>query len=117
MIVSINDKKPLLTMLLHRWEILAPFAAAQELSKRATDLRSVPVIGQFLAQLTAESMPNEQIQIIKSRIIDLLPEAKFIEPPLECPQLNPDDFTEICVKHHEMCIQKVRELIHKLKIK
>jgi hypothetical protein len=104
-------------MLLHRWEILSPLAAAQALCKSSPETLSMPFFGHFFAKLTKEEMPYEQVEIIKSKIIELLPKAVFIKPTFESHNLNPDDFTEIFVEHQDMCIKKVRELMQQMKIK
>lgn len=117
MIKPKRNKKPLLTMLLYRWGLLSPFAAAQALYKTNPETQSVPIIGYFFAQLATDTMPHEQIEIIKSKIIELLPEANFIQPPFESHNLSPDDFAEIFVEHQDMCIKKVHKLIDQMQIK
>jgi len=118
MIIPKKKRRPLLELLLHRWTILAPFAAAQKLHV-LTKQQNLPIVGNLFAQLVAETKPELQIEIIKNKIIEILPEANFIAPAFESPsgELVPDDFIEVCIGHQEICILKVRELMQRMKIK
>ena len=61
--------------------------------------------------------PSRQIDIIKHRIVEILPEANFIKYSYEPPApLSPPDFIEIYAREHIQCAGKVQTLIEKLNI-
>lgn len=70
------------------------------------------VINELLAREFLEAKPNEQIDIIKNRIIELLPKASFISGQYSSPlKLTPDDYVELFISHQLISMDKVNELI------
>jgi hypothetical protein len=61
--------------------------------------------------------PCRQIEIIKLHIMSIVPETHFIDYTYEAPvPLNPNDFIEVYVEDHKQCIDKVYEVMDKLRI-
>jgi hypothetical protein len=62
-------------------------------------------------------MPCRQIEIIKHRIIEILPEAHFIDYNYEAQApLDPNDFVEVYIADHKQCMSKVKETMEKMQI-
>lgn len=109
---KINHK--VINLLLYRWEMLSQWGALHQLFlgtvKQAkavgTQTPTVPDI--------VKTKPSKQINIIKYKIIELLPQAKFIKPDYEFDEnLSAEDFIELYIKHQKMCIKKVQQLMEK----
>jgi len=61
--------------------------------------------------------PCLQIDIIKRRIIEILPESHFIDYTYEAQApLNPQDFVELYIADHHQLAGKVVELMERMKI-
>lgn len=117
MIILESGRKQLINFLMSRWHFLANLAAMERVYLSACkhaqeNNQPTPVKPEFLI-----AQPGRQIEIIKHHIIDMLPEARFIDYCYE-PQapLNPNDFVEVFVADHHQCIRKVTHLMDNMKI-
>lgn len=101
-------------LLLTRWALLHQYAAVEKLQTRKSTQPS-----NMLSEFNfAHGKPVLQIEIIKLKIIELLPEASFIFPEFQDEaDLAQDDFLEIYMDHQALAIEKVRELLDILGIK
>lgn len=101
-------------MLLYRWEILAQWAALQEIYEHTAEFHElVPAPTDAI-----KAKPLVQLEIIKELIIQIVPEAKFIRPKFEFSSDFPvEDFVELYMKHQHISITKTIEKIKELKIK
>ena len=117
MVIDRANRKPLLDFLIQKWKTITGFAA----------LERVYIASCLFAQSNNVQMPQPpvimiprpclQIEIIKKYIIEILPEANFIDYRFEAQaMLTPEDFVEIFVADHNLCIDKVVEVIEKMQI-
>jgi hypothetical protein len=117
MIASKKECRSLIDFLISRWKFVANFAAHERIYFALCEYArinnsSVPEQPPFIA-----FQPGRQIEIIKQRIIEILPEAHFIDYTYEAQApLNLDDFAEVYVADHHQCINKVKELMQKMQI-
>lgn len=117
MVVDQNNRKQLIEFLLNRWQFVMGGAAVEKVYVAMRGFakdNNLP-----LPQVPQITIPQacRQIEVIKHRIIEILPEAKFIDYSFEAQApLNPDDFVEVFVADHQQCIGKVRDIIKKMKI-
>lgn len=117
MIVDQNNRRQLIEFLLNRWRFVMGCAAIERVFI-ATYLfakdNNLP-----LPQVPPVIIPQacRQIEVIKHRIIEIIPEAKFIDYNFEAQApLNQDDFVEVFIADHQQCIGKVKDIIKKMKI-
>ncbi len=117
MIVTPKNKRRLLEFLISRWmDIVAASSVeivhsnvCRAAENNKVDIPDIPVI--------AICRPSRQIDIIKHRIVEILPEADFIKYAYEPPApLSPPDFIEIYAIEHRQCAGKVQTLMEKLDI-
>lgn len=105
--------KAVINLLLTRWLVLHQYAALEKLQARKSAQPTNMLSGFNFAQ----GKPVLQIEIIKFKIIELLPEATFIFPEFQDEMdLAQDDFLEIYMEHQALAIKKVRELLKTLEI-
>ncbi|KKN09508.1 hypothetical protein LCGC14_1045930 [marine sediment metagenome] len=103
-----------INLLLIRWSILYQYAALEKLQTRKS-AQPTNILAEFNF---AQGKPVLQIEIIKLKIIELLPEASFIFPEFQDEaDLAQDDFLEIYLEHQMLAIKKVREVLDTLGIK
>lgn len=103
-----------INFLLTRWLFLHQYAALEKIQTR----KSMQPSGMLSDFNFAQGKPVLQMEIIKLKIIELLPEAAFIFPEFQDEiDLAQDDFLEIYMEHQILAIQKVRELLKTLGIK
>ncbi len=118
MITDTNNCKQLIDFLIRRWRLLANFAAIERVfvaSCQFTEENNLP-----LPQTPSITIPKacHQIEIIKQRIIEILPEVSFIDYNYEAQApLGPNDFMEVFIADHYQCIDKVEAVIEKMQIK
>lgn len=105
--------RAVINLLLTRWLVLHHFAALEKLQTRKSTQPT-----SMLSELNfAEGKPVLQIEILKLKIIELLPEAAFIFPEFnDETDLAQDDFMEIYMEHQTLAIEKVRKLLNTLEI-
>lgn len=117
MIVTKKNRKQLLDFLLSRWETRTTFAAIEKVYVAAEKFAKVNSMGIPYRHLNIGVLPCRQITVIKKIILQILPEAGFIDYNYEAPApLNPGDFIEIFIADHKQCISKVRSLMDKMGI-
>lgn len=117
MIIKKENRKQLIGFLIDRWLTIAGLAAMErvhiaiyEYSKK----NNLPIPVQPIITM---AKPCLQIEIIKRRIIEILPEAHFIDYTFEAPApLNPNDFVEIYIAEQSQCTDKIQQLMQRLKI-
>ncbi|RLC89122.1 MAG: hypothetical protein DRJ03_00775 [Chloroflexi bacterium] len=117
MITQGNDRKQLLEFLIQRWLLITGLAAIERVYKAMCQFaqengKEIPP-----KPLAINVNPCLQIEIIKQHIIEILPEAHFIDYLYESPApLNPDDFVEMYIADHHQCASKVIDLMQRMKI-
>lgn len=117
MIVTKKNRKQLLDFLLLRWETRTNFAAIEKVYVAAEKFARTNEMGIPYRNLNIGVLPCRQIAVIKRIIIQILPEASFIDYLYESPApLNPSDFIEMFMADHKQCISKVKSLMKRLKI-
>lgn len=117
MITSKTNRKQLIDFLIHRWRLIVDFAALERVFtahyQYAKDNNLLPP----QAPLVVIPQACRQIEIIKQRIMEILPEAHFINYTYEAPvPLNLGDFVEMYISDHHQCISKVKETMERLHI-
>jgi len=114
----IINKKQILNFLLYKWQLMIDFAAIERVYLAAQNYaieNNQPIP---LKPPTVQIQPCDQIHIIKEQIMSILPETKFIDYTYESPApLKIEDFVEMYIEDHHQCVEKVKELMEKLKIK
>ena len=92
MIIDQNNRKQLIYFLIHRWKLLYNFAAVERVyaaSCRFAKANSLPAPQPSLCTIP---YANRQIEILKQRIIEILPEVHFIDYSYEAMQVvNAED--------------------------
>jgi len=103
--------RAVINLLLTRWLVLHQYAAIEKLQTReSTQPTNMLVEFNF-----SQGKPVLQIEIIKLKIIELLPETSFIFPEFhDETDLAQDDFIEIYMEHQVLAIKKVRKLLDDL---
>lgn len=117
MLVTSNNRRRLINFLIYRWQMLVELAAAERVYVATCEYAKQN--GQTLPppSLIVQAQPCKQIGIIKQHIISIIPEAKFINYTYEAPiPLDPNDFIEIYIQDHQQCINKIYELMDRIKI-
>lgn len=117
MIAPKEDRKQLINFLIYRWRLITNFAAIERVFvahyQYAKDNNlSTP-------QIPSIAIPQacRQIEIIKQRIIEILPETHFIDYTYESQApLDPNDFVEMYIADHHQCISKVEEVMKRIQI-
>ena len=117
MIVTKKNRKQLLDFLLTRWETRTTFAAIEKVYIAANEFAKTNGMNPPVKHLNIGVLPGHQIAVIKQLILNILPEASFINYEYESQApLNPEDFMEMYIDDHKQCISKVRSLMSRLKI-
>lgn len=117
MIVTKKNRRQLLDFLLFRWKTRTTFAAIEKFYIASDEFAKSNNIKSPIKRLNIGILPCRQIAVIKSIIMQILPEASFINYEYESPApLKPEDFMEMFIADHELCISKVELLMNKLKI-
>lgn len=105
--------RAVINLLLTRWLVLHQYAALEKLQTRKSS-QPKGILSEFNF---AQGKPVLQIEIIKLKIIEILPEAAFIFPEFnDETDLTQDDFMEIFMEHQVLAIQKIRKLLDNLGI-
>lgn len=117
MLKDSKNKKQLIDFLIKRWTAILSFAAQERVysaSCKYAEDNNEPIPEPPLFFLPHAC---RQIEVIKQRIISILPEVKFIDYTYEAQApLDPKDFVEIFVADHEQCISKIQHVIEQKKI-
>lgn len=117
MIVQKENKKQLIHFLLQRWRNIIGFAALEKVFIATNQYAKANNQSPPKKPLPVICLPCRQIEIIKRHIIEILPEARFIDYDYEAPApLNTTDFVEVYIADHKQCIEKVCTVIEKLQI-
>jgi len=112
-----SNHKLLLDFLIQRWILISELAAIERVyiasyhfaQDNNQPLPSKPAV--------IETQPCRQIEIIKQHIIEILPEAHFIDYAYEAQApLNPGDFMEMYIEDHKQCAKKVKTLMQQMEI-
>lgn len=112
-----SKRKQLINFLMRRWHFLSNIAAIERVYLSSykyakENNQPIPDKPEFLI-----AQPCRQIEIIKNHIIDILPEAHFIDYSYEAPApLDPNDFVEVFIADHHQCIRKVTQLMERMKV-
>ena len=115
MIVTKNNRRQLLDFLLFRWKTRTTFAALEKVYVAAEEFAKSNNMQSPVKHLNIGVLPCRQILVIKNIIINILPEASFINYDYESPApLNPEDFIEMFIEDHKQCISKVESLMDRL---
>lgn len=117
MISTPTNKKQLIYFLLKRWQNIIGFAALEKVFLASSQYAKANNQPLPVMPLPIVSLPCRQIEIIKRHIIEILPEAHFIDYNYEAQApLNPNDFAEVYVADHQQCIEKVCAVMERLQI-
>lgn len=117
MIINHDNRKQLINFLIRRWKLIVGFAAVERVyvaSCRFAQNNDLPI-----PQTPPMMIPQacRQIEIIKHRIIEILPEVNFIDYIYEAPApLDPEDFVEVFIADHHQCIDKIETVIKKMQL-
>ena len=117
MIITPKNKKRLLEFLIDRWMNIVAASSAEIIYAKVCQIAEDNKLAIPDIPIITISKPSRQIDIIKHRIVEILPEADFIKYIYESPApLSPPDFIEIYAREHIQCAGKVQTLIEKLNI-
>lgn len=117
MLADRNNCKQLIDFLIDRWRTIVGCAAAERVCIASLAFAKANNLPTPQTPTIIIPKPCRQIEIIKQRIIEILPETKFIDYTFELPSpLDPEDFVEIYLSDHEICIGKVEEVVEKMQI-
>jgi len=110
--------RAIVSWLLFRWNILFYHSAIEKLQIKSMPSDIKEAWPNLIIIDFGNNKPSLQIEIVKNKIVNLIPEAVFILPGFEDDtDLSPEDFIEMYIDHQKLSIQKVRELMKKLGIK
>lgn len=113
-----KEKKPVLEMLLRRWDLLSQFGALERVYAASVEYAKINGIEMPITPDIINTQPIKQIEMIKQLIVEILPEAKFILPAYEPPsELIPEDLMEMYLIHQQISRNKVKETMKQLKTK
>jgi hypothetical protein len=80
-----------------------------ERNRRSTKIMGIPTQKNDLIN---NIKPQKQIKLIQQKIIQILPEAKNLIIEYDPPEkLHPNDFVELYVNHHIMCLERIKLLM------
>lgn len=117
MIISPTKRKQLLEFLMDRWTNLISASVVELIHATECQIAKSNNLSDPEVPILVVSQPCHQIEIIKHRIVQILPEAKFIkycyEPPMP---LSAKDFIEVYTNEHKQCVGKVKELMERLQV-
>lgn len=117
MITDQDDRKQLIDFLIRRWKIITNFAAIERVyiaSYQFAKTNNLPI-----PKPPIITVPHacRQIEILKQRIVEILPEAHFIDYNYEAQApLDPEDWVEMFIADHNQCISKVEDVIKKMQL-
>lgn len=117
MIITPTKRKQLLEFLLSRWINIISASAVEIIHTAACQFATDNNLPNPETPILVNARPCVQIAIIKHRIVQILPEAKFIKYCYEPPApLNTKDFIEIYTNDSKQCVGKVKELMERLQV-
>jgi hypothetical protein len=117
MIATPTRRRQLLEFLISRWVNVISASAVEIIYNTACQFATDNDLPNPETPVLVDAKPCLQIAIIKHRIVQILPEAKFIEYSYEPPApLNPKDYIEIYTDDSKQCAGKVKELIERLQV-
>lgn len=117
MIITPTKRKQLLEFLISRWMNIIEASSVEIIHINACEIAKKNSLPNPETPIPAIARPCHQIEIIKHHIVQILPEASFIQYIYEPPApLNPKDFVELHTNEHRQCANKVKELMEKLNI-
>lgn len=117
MLVEQDSRRQLIDFLIRRWKLIIGFAAIERVHTASC----------IFAKKNNQPIPNDliisiphaclQIEVIKHHIISIVPEVKFIDYTYEAQApLDPNDFMEVFIADHNLCITKIESTLEKMKI-
>lgn len=113
-----KNKKDILNLLLYRWKALAGYSALEKIHNASNRLAKQLKINLPNEVSILETKPTSQIELIRQKIVEILPEASSIDINYEAPAaLQPQDFMELYISHQEICLQYIKNLMIKNDIK
>lgn len=116
-LTNIQNKKELINFLIHRWQIMVGFAAIERVHTASCIYAKENNHPQPKPPIFSIPHACRQIEIIKQYIISIVPEVSFIDYVYEAQApLDPNDFIEIFIEDHKICINRVQKQLKKLKI-
>lgn len=111
-----NDRKQMINFLIQRWQLIIHSAALEKVYLSSLELAKKNNMQIPQKPIIMVPQACKQIEIIKQRIIAILPETKFIDYSFETQApLQPNDFIEIFVADHYQCVEKVIEVVNGIK--
>ncbi len=117
MIAQKENRKQLIDFLIQRWKLLTIFATSERVhvaSCRFAKEEGLPPPKSLSSMIPMACL---QIEIIKQRIIEILPEASFIDYNYNAQApLEPHDFAELYMDDHYQCMGKVEDLMERMKM-
>lgn len=117
MIVTKENRKELLDFLIRRWRTMAYLAAVERVYFATCEYAKAHDMPLPDMPLPVAAKPCRQIEIIKMHIMAIVPETHFIDYSYESPvPLGPNDFIEVYVYDHKQCIDKVHQVMDRLRI-
>ncbi len=112
-----DGNEQFIDFLLKRWMFIVKFAVEERIFTAQYEFAKANNMTLPQKPLITVPQASRQIEIIKQRIITILPKAGFIDYTYEAPApLDPKDFAEVFVADHIQCIEKVRDVMGKMKI-
>lgn len=113
-----KHKKPLLNMLLIRWDMLSAYAATEKIYDGTQD---EPELRTLLEQFFPHAIrPGSiaEMRMVKKKISEILPGADFVMTEYEAPhELDAEDYIQLYMSHQKISMDKVREIMEKRKLK
>ena len=107
-----------LNFLIDRWRHIIIFAAIERVHTASCTFAKENNLPSPQEPVVSMPLACLQIEIIKKRIIEVLPETSFIDYIFEAQApLDVGDFVEVFVADHHQCISKVKDLIKRIQIK
>jgi len=117
MLIAPSNKRDLLNFLINRWKYISGLAAIERVYIASCNHAKENNLPKPEEPIFINTHPCLQITIIKQYIVDILPEAKFIQYDYRAPfPLDPSDFVELYLAEQTQCIDKVTALMEKLRI-
>ena len=117
MITQGSNRKLLLDFLVQRWLFISGLAAMERVYVASCQFAQDNGQPAPSRPAVIEAQPGRQIEIIKQHIIEILPEARFIDYAYEAPApLDPGDFMEMYIEDHKQCAEKVKTIMQRMKI-
>lgn len=104
-------------LLITKWMFIIRFAAEERIFTAQYEFAKANNLAPPPEPLLIVPQACRQIEIIKQRIITILPKVSFIDYAYEAPApLDPKDFAEVFIADHLQCIEKIRDVMVKIRV-